>query len=82
MAEAGGEFVGPTQDRILALAKDVGVGTFPPTTTATTSTTRTASASTYSDTSPLGTAPPDPLSLADIAAVVAAARPDGVARSP
>lgn len=29
IAEVGGEFVGPTQDRILALAKAVGVGTFP-----------------------------------------------------
>ena len=26
--EAGGEFVGPTQDRVLALAKSVGVGTY------------------------------------------------------
>jgi monoamine oxidase len=26
--EAGGEFVGPTQDRVLALAKELGVGTF------------------------------------------------------
>ncbi len=29
VAEAGGEFVGPTQDRILALAKSVAVDTFP-----------------------------------------------------
>jgi monoamine oxidase len=29
IAEVGGEFVGPTQDRILALAKATGVGTFP-----------------------------------------------------
>jgi monoamine oxidase len=29
IAELGGEFVGPTQDRILALAKAVGVKTFP-----------------------------------------------------
>jgi monoamine oxidase len=29
IAEIGGEFVGPTQDRILALAKAVNVGTFP-----------------------------------------------------
>ncbi|MCW2985099.1 MAG: FAD-dependent oxidoreductase [Conexibacter sp.] len=29
IAEVGGEFVGPTQDRILALAKAVGVPTFP-----------------------------------------------------
>src|SRR5881398_2293510 len=28
VAEAGGEFVGPTQNRIVALAKEVGVGTF------------------------------------------------------
>ncbi|HEY1273925.1 MAG TPA: flavin monoamine oxidase family protein [Thermoleophilaceae bacterium] len=28
VAELGGEYVGPTQDRILALAKDVGVDTF------------------------------------------------------
>jgi monoamine oxidase len=29
ISEVGGEYVGPTQDRILALARDVGVGTFP-----------------------------------------------------
>jgi monoamine oxidase len=29
IAEVGGEYVGPTQDRVLALAKAVGVGTFP-----------------------------------------------------
>jgi monoamine oxidase len=29
VVEVGGEFVGPTQDRILALSKAVGVGTFP-----------------------------------------------------
>src|SRR5437764_426308 len=29
IVEVGGEFVGPTQDRILALAQDVGVKTFP-----------------------------------------------------
>src|SRR3954468_16762668 len=29
IAEVGGQFVGPTQDRILALAKAVGVPTFP-----------------------------------------------------
>ena len=29
IAEVGGEFVGPTQDRILALAKTMGVATFP-----------------------------------------------------
>ena len=29
ISEIGGQFVGPTQDRVLALAKTVGVGTFP-----------------------------------------------------
>ena len=29
IAEVGGEYVGPTQDRVLALAKAVGVGIFP-----------------------------------------------------
>ncbi len=29
VVEVGGEFVGPTQDRVLALAQAVGVGTFP-----------------------------------------------------
>ena len=28
IAEIGGEYIGPTQDRVLALAKSVGVGTF------------------------------------------------------
>ena len=71
VAEAGGEFVGPTQDRILALAKSLDVTTFnaydtgnnvylyPP-----------EPRLTYSDTSPLGTAPPDPLLAADIAKLV------------
>jgi monoamine oxidase len=71
VAEAGGEFVGPTQDRVLALAKSLGIGTFnaydsgnnvylyPP-----------EPRLTYSDTSPLGTAPPDPLLAADIAKLV------------
>src|SRR3954471_856429 len=28
VVEAGGEFIGPTQDRVLALAKSFGIGTF------------------------------------------------------
>ena len=38
ISERGATFVGPTQDHILALAKQFGVGKFPPTTTVTTST--------------------------------------------
>jgi monoamine oxidase len=71
VAEAGGEFVGPTQDRVIALAKELGVRQFnaydkgdnvylyAP-----------EPRLTYSDTSPLGTAPPDPLIAADIAKLV------------
>ena len=66
VAEAGGEFVGPTQDRILALANAVGVGTFATYDTGDDvyrSGNRTLK---YSDTGLLGTAPPDPAVLADI----------------
>ena len=66
MAEAGGEFVGPTQDRIVALAKEVGVGTFDAYDTGNDVYVNGAIRLTYSDTSPLGTAPPDPLLTADI----------------
>lgn len=71
VAEAGGEFVGPTQDRVIALAKELGIGLFnaydkgnnvylyPP-----------EPRLTYSDTSPLGTAPPDPTLVPDITKLV------------
>ncbi len=66
VAEAGGEFVGPTQDRILALAAEVGVPTFDSYDTGDNIYVNGAIRLRYSDTSPLGTAPPDPLLLADI----------------
>ncbi|HJQ43614.1 MAG TPA: flavin monoamine oxidase family protein [Jatrophihabitantaceae bacterium] len=65
-AEAGGEFVGPTQDHILALANEVGVATFDAYDTGKNIYQNGAVRLKYSDTSPLGTAPPDPLLLADI----------------
>jgi monoamine oxidase len=66
IAEAGGEFVGPTQDRIVALAKSVGVKTF--NTYDTGKDVYRAGGVTlhYSDTGLLGTAPPDPAVVADI----------------
>jgi len=67
VAEAGGEFVGPTQDRIVALATEVGVGTFDAYDTGKNVYVNGIEHLKYSDTSPLGTAPPDPLLLADIA---------------
>jgi monoamine oxidase len=77
VSERGGTFVGPTQDHISALATAVGVGTF--------STYDTGNdlyvnnvddplgligPMQYSDTGPLGTAPPDPTIAAEIVEVV------------
>ena len=67
VAEAGGEFVGPTQNRIVALASEVGVGTFDAYDTGNDVYVNGLLRLQYSDTGPLGTAPPDPLLLADIA---------------
>jgi monoamine oxidase len=69
IAEAGGEYVGPTQDHILALAKEMGVSTFPAYDNGDNVYYANGIRRTYSDTGPLGTAPPDPLA-ADVAAVV------------
>ena len=66
VAEAGGEFVGPTQDRIVALASAVGVETFDAYDTGKNVYVNGAIRLRYSDTGPLGTAPPDPLLIADI----------------
>ncbi len=66
IAEAGGEFVGPTQDRIVALAAEVGVTTFDAYDTGKNVYQNGATRLLYSDTGLLGTAPPDPLLLADI----------------
>jgi monoamine oxidase len=66
VAEAGGEFVGPTQDRIVALAAAVGVDTFDAYDTGKDVYRNGAIKLKYSDTGLLGTAPPDPLLIADI----------------
>lgn len=70
VAEAGGEFIGPTQDRIRALAKEVGVGTFDEYDSGNNVYVNGLVRLLYSDTSPLGTAPPDPLILADVISLV------------
>ena len=66
VAEAGGEFVGPTQDRIVALAAEVGVGTFDAYDTGKNVYKNGLVNVRYSDTGILGTAPPDPLLITDI----------------
>lgn len=71
ISEKGGTFVGPTQDRLMAMAKRFGVKTFPTFTTGdNVYVDSTGGRSTYSDSGPTGTAPPDPLIIPDLATVV------------
>ncbi len=60
ITEAGAEFIGPTQDRIAALAKDVGVDTYPTYNTGDNVYFRNGQALRYSSSGPLGAVPPDP----------------------
>ncbi|MDT4945388.1 MAG: monoamine oxidase [Pseudonocardiales bacterium] len=70
VAEAGGEFLGPTQDRIAALASAVGVDTFDAYDTGNNIYVNGAVRLSYSDSGPVGgltgTAPPDPLLVPDL----------------
>ena len=73
ISEKGGTFTGPTQDRLQAMAKRFRVETFPTFVEGDNVYVDSAGRrSTYSDTGPSGTAPPDPLILPDLATVVAA----------
>ena len=69
-SEAGGTFAGPTQDHILALAKDMGVGTFETYDKGDNVYFADGERMTYSDTGPTGTAPPDPTIIPDLAVLV------------
>ena len=69
-SEAGGTFAGPTQDHILELATQLGVGTFPTFNEGDNVYFADGERMTYSDSGPTGTAPPDPTIAADLAAVV------------
>jgi monoamine oxidase len=71
VSERGGTFVGPTQDRVLALIKELGMSTFPTFDDGNDVYVAGSTKLTYSDTGPLGTAPPDPTTTAETAAVVA-----------
>jgi monoamine oxidase len=77
VSERGGTFVGPTQDHISALATAVGVGTFPTYDTGddlyvnnVDNPLGVIAPMRYSDTGPLGTAPPDPTIAAELVEVV------------
>lgn len=71
VSERGGTFVGPTQGRLMALANALGVKTFPTFDDGNNVYVAGSTKLTYSDTGPLGTAPPDPKTAAETAAVVA-----------
>jgi monoamine oxidase len=70
ISEKGGTFTGPTQNHLRALAREVGVAEFPTWTQGENVYFADGTRTTYSDSSPLGTAPPDPELIPDIAAVV------------
>jgi monoamine oxidase len=71
ISERGATFVGPTQGHILALAKEFKVGKFPTFEDGDNVYVNSqGQRSTYSDTSPLGTAPPDPAYIGDVATAV------------
>jgi monoamine oxidase len=69
VSERGGTFVGPTQDRLMSLASALGVGTFDVYDTGNDVFVDGSNRTTYSDTGPLGTAPPGVAAPETIAAV-------------
>jgi monoamine oxidase len=69
-AERGATFVGPTQDRVLALARSVGIRTFRTYDKGDNVYVADGQRSTYSDRGISGTAPPDPAILGQLATVV------------
>jgi monoamine oxidase len=79
VVEVGGQFVGPTQDRILALASDVDVKTYIAYGTGPTAYIANGQVTRYDANGPLGDIPPDPAILPDLAQVVT--RLDDMSRS-
>ncbi len=71
VTERGGTFAGPTQDRVLALARELGVGKFNTYDKGDNVYVADGTRTTYSDAGISGTAPPDPLILGQLATVVA-----------
>jgi monoamine oxidase len=69
--DLGGTWIGPTQDRIAALAQSVGVTPFDQFDAGQQVYYANGIRQTYSDSGPLGTAPPDPTILPDLVAIIA-----------
>jgi monoamine oxidase len=72
IVERGATFVGPTQDHVMALLSDLGLGTFPVYDTGKALYVAGSTRETYSDAGLTGTAPPDPLILPDLVLIVTA----------
>jgi monoamine oxidase len=70
ISERGGTFVGPTQDKVMALADQLSIGTFETYDTGDDVYVADGQRSTYSDTSVFGTAPPDPEIVVPLATIV------------
>ena len=70
VSERGGTFIGPTQNHLGHLARELGVRTFNTYDEGNNRYINGATRLDYSDTSPLGTAPPDPAYTADLASIV------------
>lgn len=70
VVDLGAEFIGATQNHIRELVDELGIQTFPTYNEGESVYYAGGSRTTYSDTGPTGTAPPDPAVLADLAAVV------------
>ena len=68
--ELGGMFTGPTQDRIQALADEVGVATYPTYNTGNNVFYANGRREEFPNDTPFGTAPPDPVVAGDIVAAV------------
>ena len=70
VTEIGGQWIGPTQHRVAALADALGVKSFPTFPDGENVYYARGQRSTFSDSGPLGSAPPDPLAVADVAAAI------------
>jgi monoamine oxidase len=70
ITERGGTFTGPTQDRLIALAREMKVGMFETYTDGDNQYIANGSRLRYPDSGPTGTAPPDPAILPDLALIV------------
>lgn len=70
IANGGGTFVGPTQNHVIRLSEELGVEKFKTYNVGENVYVADGTRTTYADSGPTGTAPPDPLILADLATVV------------